>query len=167
MRLFVAVWPPSLVLEEIARLPRPVVPDVRWTTRDQWHVTLRFLGEVASFEEVVESLSATSLPVAEAELGQVVRRLGSGVLCVDVHGLGPVAEAVTTATAAMGRPPESRAFHGHLTLARAGRRGPDLRSLAGTPVQPSRFAVRLVAVVQSHLGRAGARYETVAEVPCG
>jgi 2'-5' RNA ligase len=167
VRLFVAVWPPAPVLEEISRLPRPPTAGVRWTTSDQWHVTLRFLGELASSEEVVEALSATSPASVEAQLGDVVRRLGSGVLCVDVHGLGPLAEAVIAATAMMGRPPEARPFHGHLTLARAARRGPDLRRLAGAPVQPCRFAVHAVAVVRSHLGRAGARYETVAEVPCG
>ena len=45
-RLFVAVWPPDEVLDLIAALPRPEVEGLRWTTRDQWHVTLRFFGSV-------------------------------------------------------------------------------------------------------------------------
>lgn len=167
MRLFVAVWPPELVLDAIGHLPRPTVAGVRWTTTDQWHVTLRFLGEVAEWAEVVDALDNTALPAAEAQLGDGTGRLGRGVLCIDVHGLGPLASAVTAATAALGRPPEERPFHGHVTLARASRPGgADLRSLAGASIEPHRFPVRSVAVVCSHLGRAGARYETLAEVAC-
>ena len=50
MRLFVAVWPPDDVIDVLADLPRPEVAGVRWTTRGQWHVTLRFLGHVATVD---------------------------------------------------------------------------------------------------------------------
>ncbi|MER3453020.1 MAG: RNA 2',3'-cyclic phosphodiesterase, partial [Acidimicrobiia bacterium] len=46
MRLFVAVWPPEEVLDVVAKLPRPGVVGLRWTSREQWHVTLRFFGSV-------------------------------------------------------------------------------------------------------------------------
>ena len=46
MRLFVAVWPPYEVVNSIAALERPPLPGLRWTTPDQWHVTMRFLGDV-------------------------------------------------------------------------------------------------------------------------
>ena len=36
-RLFVAVWPPDDVVAELAALPRPDQPGLRWTTPDQWH----------------------------------------------------------------------------------------------------------------------------------
>ena len=166
MRLFVAVWPPAPVLSEVGRVARPAAPGLRWTTADQWHVTLRFLGEVPELGPVVNALEHATLPVADAQLAASVRRLGPSVLCVDVQGLGQLADAVTAATAAIGRRPEARRFHGHLTLARSSRRGPDLRRLSGAEIVPLRFPVRSVAVVRSHLGRAGARYETVAEVPC-
>ena len=39
-RLFVAVIPPVSVLDMLETVPREVHPDVRYTTRDQWHVTL-------------------------------------------------------------------------------------------------------------------------------
>ena len=171
MRLFVAAWPPASVLDEIASIERPTVAGVRWTARDQWHVTLRFLGEMDSADPVLEALRAVALPAADAALGDRVERLGRGVLCVTVGGLDRLAGAVTVTTAALGRPPETRPFHGHLTLARAqgrgrGGRGADLRPLAGAPVAPHRFAVSSVAVVRSHLGQAGAHYETIAEVAC-
>jgi 2'-5' RNA ligase len=166
VRLFVAVWPPKAVIQEISRLPRPDASGVRWTTTDQWHVTLRFLGEVTAPDETIDALRGASLPPANARIGDVVRRLGPNVLCVDVQGLGQLAEAVTEATATIGRPPEARTFRGHLTLGRASKRGADLRPLAGAPVAPLEFVVRSVAVVQSHLGRPGARYQTLVEVPC-
>jgi 2'-5' RNA ligase len=46
VRCFVAVWPPDDVLDDLAALPRPAATYARWSTRDQWHVTLRFFGEL-------------------------------------------------------------------------------------------------------------------------
>ena len=46
-RLFVAAVPPAAVLDQIAELTRPEIEGLRWTTRDQWHATLRFLGRVS------------------------------------------------------------------------------------------------------------------------
>ena len=45
-RMFIAAWPPSAVLDALDALPRRDVAGVRWTTREQWHVTLRYLGDV-------------------------------------------------------------------------------------------------------------------------
>lgn len=49
MRLFVALVPPADVLAEIAEgfaRYRREWTDLRWMPREQWHVTLAFLGEV-------------------------------------------------------------------------------------------------------------------------
>src|SRR5579875_999805 len=49
MRLFVAIAPPASALDEVeARLAglRPAWPQLRWTSRAAWHITLAFLGEV-------------------------------------------------------------------------------------------------------------------------
>jgi 2'-5' RNA ligase len=156
MRLFVAVRPPDAVLDAVAKLDRPERPDVRWTTRPQWHVTLRFLGEVADPVPVVAALDAAPLAGCEATLGPAVARLGRGVVMVPVGGVEALAGEVAAATAAIGPPPERRPFAGHLTLARV-RRGP-LRDLVGERVD-MRFPVVDVRLVHSHPGRDGARYE--------
>jgi len=49
MRLFVGLALPSAVLDDLdARCApfRPLRDDLRWTSREAWHITLAFLGEV-------------------------------------------------------------------------------------------------------------------------
>ena len=164
MRLFVAAWPPAEVVQLVAALERPDVPGLRWTTPDQWHVTLRFLGDVESEAPVIEALARVGAPPAEAVMGPETRRLGSHVLMAPVAGFDAVAGAVIAETAEFGKPPEDRPFRGHLTLARA-RRGQrvDLRRLTGAALEAS-WPVSRIALVRSTLNPKGARYDTVAEV---
>ena len=163
-RLFVAVWLPEEVLDLVAALPRPDVEGLRWTTREQWHVTLRFFGSV-ELDETAGALRRVSAPSTTAELGPEVGRFGRRILHVPVAGLGQVAAAVVEATAGVGRPPEDRPFVGHVTLARARdrRRGVDLRPLAGLPIGAS-WPVGEVCLVESHLHPHGARYEVVERI---
>lgn len=168
MRLFVAVWPPADVVASLAALPRPDVAGLRWTSPEQWHVTLRFLGE-AGAEEAVAAFRAIEAPgEVTAELGPVTGRFGRRVLHVPVGGLGQLAAATVAATAGVGEPPPDRPFAGHLTLARArDRRGVDLRPLSGVPVG-GRWPVEELTLVASRLGgRSPARYEVVEILPLG
>lgn len=158
VRLFIGILPPGAVLDEVAGLRRPERPGVRWTTRDQWHVTLRFLGEVPDPAPVADALDAAPLSRCSAVLGPEVRALGRRVVCLPVAGLDDLAAGVVAATAGFGHPPEPRPFHGHLTLARVTRGS--LRDLVGEPVS-ARFGVRAVRLVRSRLGPQGARYDNV------
>jgi RNA 2',3'-cyclic 3'-phosphodiesterase len=168
VRLFVGVRPPDDVLDLIAGLPRRAQVGLRWTTRDQWHVTLRFLGEVEDPTVVVEALERADpavLVACEAVVGPVVETLSRQVVALPVAGLDGLAAAVVGATAGLGRPPDDRPFRGHVTLARLARstRGSARRlagEVVGRPVS-ARFAVSDVRVVRSHLGRTGARYEDI------
>jgi RNA 2',3'-cyclic 3'-phosphodiesterase len=164
VRLFVAVRPPEPALDRVAALRRPAQAGVRWTTRAQWHVTLRFLGEVTDPAPVAAALDGASLPGAEGRLGPAVGRLGREVVMVPVHGLDALAAAVVSATAAAGLPPDRRAFRGHLTLARV-RHGP-VRALVGEAIDLG-FPVEDVRLVRSHLGPDGARYEDLHVRPVG
>lgn len=166
MRLFVAVWPPPAVVATLAALPRPEVDGVRWTTADQWHVTLRFLGEVADPGPVTEALAAAvgGVRTVEATLGPSLRRLGRGVLCVPVAGLEPLAAAVVEATRSLGDPVEDRPFRGHVTLARTRGRQRMPGALAGGAAA-GRWPVDEVTLVRSRLSAGPARYEVVERVP--
>ena len=169
MRLFVAVWPSQEVLDRIAALPRPEVRGLRWTTPDQWHVTLRFFGEadldqaVAVFRRIdVESTGDTV-----AALGPATGRFGQRVLHVPVDGLGALARATVSATKGVGKPPDGRPFSGHLTLARSRTRAVDLRPLAGQALA-GRWPVQELTLVCSRLGAGegrAARYEVVERLP--
>jgi len=161
VRLFVALWPPDEVVELVRSLPRPAVPRVRWTTPEQWHVTLRFLGD-AAVDDAVGALSSVAwgAPVV-ARLGERVERFGRHVLVVPVGGIEGLAARVAAATAGIGTPAPDRPFTGHLTLARASRGG-DVRPLAGSPlVRAAAWEVGEVALVASRLHASGARYEVL------
>lgn len=161
-----AVTPPDEVLDLVASLPRPDVVGVRWTTRPQWHVTLRFLGRVddAAVADVVGALVSVPAPDGgvAASLGPSVGRFGQRVLHVPVDGLGALGARVVDATASFGEPPDDRPFRGHLTLARVGRGAGrvDLRPLCGAPVSAS-WPVTSFELYSSDLHPHGARYSVV------
>ena len=57
MRLFVGLAPPAAVLDDLDAVCAPLRPareDLRWTSRELWHITLAFLGEVS--EESIDRL---------------------------------------------------------------------------------------------------------------
>lgn len=141
----------------MAALPRPAEPGVRWLPREQWHITLRFLGEVDP-DEAAAALARVSAPPAEVVLGPQVARLGRFVVCLPAVGLDDLAAAVVGATAAIGRPPDPRPFAGHLTLARLAHRG--ACGVAGTPFT-GRFTADAVALVRSTTRSGGAEYANV------
>lgn len=157
-RLFVAVWPPAPVVAVIRDLPRREVTGVRWTGREQWHVTLRFLGTVDMAAAVSALDRLRGSPGAVAELGTDVMHLGREVLALPVDGLGGLATAVDAAFDGLGRPREQRLFRGHVTICR----GAVGVGLVVGLAEPMSWPVESVSLVRSHLGRGGARYETVA-----
>lgn len=153
-RLFVAVSLPEPVLDAITALPRPFEEGVRWTGREQWHVTLRFLGD-ADVEEAATALGRLAAVACEAVVGERVIRLGRSVVCLPVAGLDSLARAVSECTGGVGDPPDTRPFKGHITLARLKARV--ACSLLGTRFC-ARFPVNEVELVESTLTREGALY---------
>jgi len=165
----VAVWPPASLLDRLRTLERPARPGLRWTTEPQWHVTLRFLGEIdAAGEEVLRRILAeVSAATAglEATAGPRARSLGPAVWMLPVDGLGPLAATFEAATRDLGQPPPRRAFRGHLTLARA--RGPGLVQELPEVRVTERWTVTDLTLVRSHLEASGARYEVIGTWPVG
>jgi 2'-5' RNA ligase len=145
MRLFAGVWPPEDVLDAIETLPRRA--DVRWTLREQWHVTLLFIGEVDDDGPWVDRLHevAARFSPPTVTLGPKTTMLGPENLVIPAVGLDDVA-------AAFG----AEKFRGHLTLSRRA-----THHLAGEPFDAT-FDVTEIALIRSHLGQGPARYETIA-----
>ena len=166
LRCFIAIWPPAAVLDALGDLPRPAIGTLRWSTREQWHVTLRFFGELSSSDvdracEILDARAASAPgPVAVAG-GPGTRFLGPRLIVWPVEGLAQLAATVETSTAALGEPVPSRRFNGHITLARS--RGADLRparhllhSLAMS------WEVSSLSLVRSQLNPKGALYTELA-----
>jgi 2'-5' RNA ligase len=140
VRAFVAVPPDPGWVESAAELVsrlRPSLPDASWTRPPSWHLTLKFLGEVA--EEVLEAflerfgpLAAERAPGDLAARGSLVLppRGPARVLAVgfaETAGLDEVrrlaADAERVAREA-GAEREERPFRPHVTLARVRRPWP-------------------------------------------
>ena len=180
MRLFVAVDLPATAKDElggaIERL-RPSMPDAKWVPRDNIHLTLSFLGEVAEgrVEAILEALTGAVSPLRRFEAalagsGAFPTRRRARVLWVglesDQDQLPALASAVAEGLEPLGFPREARAWTAHLTLARLRTPG-DVSGLLPIPIGAVRFDVADVTVFRSKLARPAPRYEPVARVPIG
>lgn len=159
-----AVIPPPAVLTELAAIERPERPGLRWTGREQWHVTLRFFASVDP-DILVAALKSVSLSGGWWPGGPLMARCGPApfalsrqVWAVPVTGLDRLAAAVVAATADLA-PAEGRPFRGHLTLARARRPG----VLSGLPAPPMSYewAVEQIVAVRSELRADGAHHSVI------
>ena len=147
MRLFVAIALPAAAAGELDSAVAPLRlawPELRWTGRDAWHLTLAFLGEVD--EELTGRLgerlerAAARYPRLSLSLGGAgafptaarARVLWTGVQG-DRHGLAALAASVAAGARRAGVPPtsEGRRYEPHLTLARC-RAPADVQTLVAT-----------------------------------
>jgi len=184
-RAFVAIVPPRDVVDAVGKvswramhrprelaLPRLISP--RWTARDQWHLTLQFLGTRVDLDAAAAALASVSAGPFTARLGGVggfpsVKR--ANVLWVGaIEGareLGALAGVVADAMAPLAGDPEALPFHPHLTLARLGRAA-DLRACVASTPRPApvgpRWTVDRVVLFESVTKSTGAVYRAHAEV---
>jgi RNA 2',3'-cyclic 3'-phosphodiesterase len=167
MRLFVAVWPPVDVIETVGdAIAGRMEPGLRWVDKSKWHVTLDFLGSVPDDEvgDLVEAVAraGSTAPQCAAVLGPMTATLGRTVMCAPVRGLEDLAGVIRHATASFSRSTDrDRPFSGHLTLARAQRRGSIPRALSGIALSAS-WVVEEITVVSSKTHPGGAIYSTLA-----
>jgi 2'-5' RNA ligase len=162
-RLFIAVWPADDVAAELSTLHRKDQRGVRFVRPENWHITLRFLGE-ADPDAVISALDGAMFEPARAHLGPAVDVLSERALVVPVDGLNALADRVTERTSRIGEPPRKR-FVGHLTLARVKSTVPMPRALGA--LVSADFDVDEIALVQSRLDPQGAQYDTIETWPVG
>jgi 2'-5' RNA ligase len=162
-RLFIAVWPPEEVVADLTALHRKDQRGVRFVSPESWHITLRFLGE-ARPDDVRAALEGWSMPAATVRLGPAVDVLAERALVLPATGLDDIAAEVVERTAHLGEPPRKR-FIGHLTLARVKPYAQMPRVLGS--MLDTEFVAHEIALVQSRLDPAGARYETIDTWPLG
>jgi 2'-5' RNA ligase len=175
MRVFVAIPLDSETRDLLAQRIRAAVPVMpgRPVPPENWHLTLRFLGEIdeVALDRLNAALDEAPLgprfPVRWGALGAFPRASRAGVLWIGMEGDGGdlhrLADRVDAALAVAGHPLEDRPFRPHLTISRM-RPQVDVRSVVAAAL-PAGVAMEVdrVAVFQSRLGRGGASYRVVEE----
>jgi 2'-5' RNA ligase len=170
--MFVAVWPDDLTVQRLSALALGSVPGLRAVPPGQWHVTVRFLGDVDD-ERVPSLVDALAGAAAEAPepvhcaLGPATAWFsGDRVLQIPVTGLDDVAGMVRRATVPIVPSTSEANFVGHLTVARVrGRRtDPSTRAAVAGIAFTAEFAVRRLLLVASALSPEGPRYSTLARL---
>jgi 2'-5' RNA ligase len=137
MRLFVGLELPWEIRQRLAMMSGTGVPGARWVPIENYHLTLRFIGEVPAFraEEVDEALATLRMRRFAIELSGVGTFAKGGretALWVGVARnpqLDHLAGKVETAMQRIGLEPERRRFAPHVTLARLD--NPPIDKLAG------------------------------------
>ncbi len=179
MRLFIGLTFPKKQRERIHRAARVLREEelpVRWVDLENYHVTLKFLGEVRP--EDVPPIEAAMVKVASttasfsAEFGgfgafPTIRRprmlwLGLGATA----SLRCLKQDLEWAMSDCGFEPETRAFHPHITLGRADDRGGAgafrrLDQLVADMEFSAEVKVRTIDLLRSNLSKDGARYSVL------
>lgn len=176
MRLFVALWPDDPTRKRLAALERELgaVKGLRLVGASRWHVTLRFLGDIA--DDRIGPLTDALTEAAATVPGPVECRLGPGtgwftgvrVLQLPASGVDGLAAAVRASTSPLvPAGPDDPPFNGHLTLARSrGRRlsVAALGEMANIPFEAA-FPVPAIDLVASEPSPNGHVYTTLARAP--
>ncbi len=154
-RLFIAVWPPADVISTLTALHRKDQRGVRFVRPENWHITLRFLGD-ADPNAVVDALRGVTFAPARVHLGPAVDVLADRALVIPVRGVDDLERTVREHTSHIGEAPRKR-FVSHLTVARVKPNVPMPQTLGA--LTNDGFDVHEVTLVQSRLDPDGARYE--------
>ena len=177
MRLFVGLAPPAAVLDDLDAVCAPLRPareDLRWTSRELWHITLAFLGEVSeeSIDRLVPRLERAArrhlvFGLSLAGAGAFPSRARANVLWSGLSGdrkaLRDLAMSVSAGARRAGAPPpDARRYRPHVTLARS-RMPADVRSIVGdlSGHQGPTWDVEEIYLIRSTLGGQEPRYEAV------
>jgi len=174
MRLFVAIALPDAIAQTLSML-QSGVPGARWQTREQMHLTLRFIGEADGnqAQAIDDALSAIDAPVFELQLkgvgefgGRNPRALWAGVAANEA--LAHLQRKIETALQRIALPAEERKFTPHVTLARlkAAPRGRVMDFLVHHALYASAaFPVGEFTLFSSHLSPNGSLYRVERSYP--
>lgn len=161
-----------------------LLPDkaARWTRREQYHLTLRFLGnvEASRADELIRASQAACRHFAPLDLtaqglgffpdARFPRVLWVGVKDRTGH-LQSVWQEIQTATQAFTQEEREDQFVGHITVARLNRlRRPEAENLADTVEKFQnhvfgQWTVNQLELVRSELSPQGARHTVLAALP--
>jgi 2'-5' RNA ligase len=162
-RLFVAIDFPAEIKLSLARL-RVGVSGARWVAPENFHLTLRFIGEVddAMAAGIAAALRHVEMPRFRLTLAGV-GQFGGHTLWVGIEpapALMRLQDAIDNELEAIGLAGDPRPYRPHVKLAQSRRRRSFRAFLAehvGYRAEP--FEVGKFSLVESHLRQSGAIYE--------
>ena len=178
-RAFVAIRPPTEVLDAIeARLAPVAMPGGRIASRDQWHITVQFLGNDAELSAVATAFEHEPLDLGAAEIrfggaDALGSRRRARILALKLHEgsdwVRELAAQVERRLAPLGhvRDVAEEKFLPHLTLVRF-REPTDLRPLCaaiGPEPVGAPWRVDEVVLFESVLRPEGARHVAREQIP--
>ncbi len=178
MRLFVAIDLPEAVREALAALPEKF-DGARWVSPAHMHVTLRFIGETDTGDEIQAALATVTSPPLELAIAGVGRFPGNPrkpprVLWAGLNApesLASLYESISAALAPLKLPPDDAPFAPHVTLARTPNASAAVSEAArrflarNASVASEPFAVTAFTLYQSALTPGGPVYSPVAAFP--
>jgi 2'-5' RNA ligase len=179
LRLFVAVEIPEAAkdtVEEAFAPWREQFPKARWAPRENWHVTLKFLGR--TWPRLVDWVPRQVEAAASDVPRFTVRLQGVGsfpsakrgrALWAGFEDTDPITDLATWIEDALVEefPAEKRPYHPHLTVARS---DPPVKlppEFAETSLVTEEWEVDHVVLFRSHLRRPAPLYEPLARLPLG
>ena len=172
MRLFVALDLPQSHRDRLSDLASGL-PGARWVPPENYHVTLRFVGEVPPHEAeeldlALAGIRARRFALELAGVGTFDRGGRSGTLFAGVarnDGLAHLQSKVETALQRAGVAPERRRFTPHVALAKLDGSDPRLGGwiAAHNLFRAPAIAVEHFCLFSSHLGREQASYTVEVE----
>lgn len=126
MRLFTAIDIPETLRDDLSALQESEVLAVRWSDPEQFHVTLRFIGEVSEaqavrYEEALADVDAEPVQCAPYGLDVLPSRRSPRVLMLGLERTDSIMglyDAVSDRLEAEGVDPEDRTYRPHVTLGR-------------------------------------------------
>jgi 2'-5' RNA ligase len=185
IRAFLAIELPEVLRVDLAQVQEELKrsrADVRWVAPGNIHLTLKFFGNVPDDE--IEALAAAvrEAAVETAPLQLQVTSAGAFPspnaprvvwlgLAGDVMPLTQLFYRLEKAFAALGYPPEGRAFNPHLTLGRV--KSPANRDRLARlltklpPLDWPPFTVKELILFQSVLSPQGSKYTPLRVIPLG
>ncbi len=175
-RLFVGIDPPEAIKDQLVDLMGGVA-GARWQSDAQLHLTLRFIGEVDRHQanDVAAALASLHSPRFELRLagaGTFDRRGQVNALWAGVTPHQPLRDLhkkVDQAVVRAAVPPEPRAYHPHITLARINRETGPIDGFVSQHggLSSAPFAVDDFCLYESQLSRDGSIYTIVERYPLG
>lgn len=186
VRAFVAIELPGSVKSALSQLQdnlkRSEHTSVKWTDTGSIHLTLKFLGNIATetIPELTKVLSEAARGITPfhlelGEMGVFPNLRAPRVVWVGLRGetatLSVLQENIESALIPLGFPPENRTFSPHLTLGRVREKAsPGERRSLGQAVASSKvasmepFPVDSLSLMRSTLTREGAVYSRLYSV---